>query len=454
MATERLDVPGTKGPPPDVGSTVPVPALVAGVVAIVLILGGLAFWWSSRGSDARRPLILATGPEEGAYHALGGALARLIEEEGLAPSVAVRATEGSRENMALLARGEVDLAILQSDTKGEDSARLITALFDEALHVLIAAELADQVSQIGDLAGRRVALGAAASGTRQVAELILDHFGVQPSEDLALDPAEAVARLETGEIDAVFALTALPSPAVATVASRKRVRFLSLGNAQERGSEADALALVYPRLHATTIPRGTYGAVPREPVRTVGVKAQLVGHGTLDEELVLEITAALFALRGRLNDTPHELSFGDLLSESYTPGKAGLAYHPGAVAYYERFQPSFIVEYAEPMSLGLTLLVGFWSAALAIRGWVRRARKNRIDAYYVEVVRDAPDLSRASREELLERRDRLVKIRERAFTDLVAERLEADESFVIFQNQVDGELASIQRRLAGMREPS
>ena len=96
MATERLDVPGTKGPAPDVGSTVPVPALVAGVVAIVLILGGLVFWWSSRGSDARRPLILATGPEEGAYHALGGALARLIEDEGLAPSVTVRATEGSR----------------------------------------------------------------------------------------------------------------------------------------------------------------------------------------------------------------------------------------------------------------------------------------------------------------------------------------------------------------------
>jgi len=162
------------------------------------------------------------------------------------------------------------------------------------------------------------------------------------------------------------------------------------------------------------------------------------------------MTAALFARRARLNDTSHDLQFGDLLKESYVPGAGGLAYHPGAIAYYERFKPSFIVEYAESLSLGLTLLVGAWSGTLALRGWFARARKNRIDAYYVEVVRDAPDLSQAGRDELLARRDHLVRVRERAFNDLVDERLQADESFVIFQNQVGGELASIGRRLAGL----
>jgi hypothetical protein len=182
--------------------------------------------------------------------------------------------------------------------------------------------------------------------------------------------------------------------------------------------------------------------------------AQLVGRRDLEEGLVYDLTSTIFTRRNRLNDTSHDLTFGDRLTESYRPGAGGLPHHPGAVAYYERYQPSFVVEYAEPMSLALTLLVGAWSTVLALRGWFARSRKNRIDAYYVEVVRDAPDLSEATREELLARRDRLVKVRERAFNDLVDERLEANESFVIFQNQVDGELASIQRRLAGMREPS
>jgi len=452
MATERPDVPGAKSPPPEVGSPVPLAALLAALVALLVLAGGLATWWSLARASRSRPLVLATGPEIGAYHALGSALARLIEDEGLAPRVTVRATAGSGENMELLAAGDIDLAIIQSDTNAHKSVRLITGLYDEALHVLVSARVAEEVSRLSDLHGRRVSLGGANSGTRQVAERILAHFEVVPGEDLALAPGEAVERLEAGEVDAVFALTAVPSPAVAAVAGHERVRFLTLGDAQEVGSEADALALVYPRLHAATVPRGTYGRVPVEPVRTVGVKAQLVGRRELDEGLVLDLTTAIFAERNRLNDTDHEFSFGDRLAESYTPGAGGLPYHPGAVAYYERFRPSFVVEYAEPISLLLTLLVGVWSATLALRGWFRRARKNRIDAYYVEVVRDAPDLTRATRGELLARRDRLVKVRERAFTDLVNERLEANESFSIFQSHVDGELASIQRRLAGMQE--
>lgn len=436
----------------DVGSRLPLPALLAALVTLVVVVGGLAFWWSLARADRRRPLVLATGPRTGAYHALGMALAGLLEDEGLAPRVTVRETEGSVDNVELLATGAADLAIIQSDTSTPNSVRLITGLYDEAMHVLVSTVGAEPVTALSNLRGRRVSLGGTHSGTRQVAERMLSHFEVVPGEDLALDPATAVSRLEAGELDAVFALTAVPSPVVAAAARREGIRFLSLGDAREVGSEADALALVYPKLHVTTVPRGTYGRVPRDPVRTVGVTAQLVGRSGLDEGLVFDMTAAIFAGRHRLNDSDHELSFGDRLTESYTPGAGGLPYHPGAVAYYERFQPSFVVEYAEPMSLALTLLVGAWSTTLALRSWFARRRKNRIDAYYVEVVRGAPDLSQATREELLVRRDRLVKVRERAFTDLVDERLEANESFSIFQNHVDGELASIQRRLAGMQD--
>jgi TRAP transporter TAXI family solute receptor len=434
----------------DVGSSVPVAALVAATVALVLVAGAVGLWWVEGRKTARRPLVLATGPEEGAYNALGGALARLIQDEGLAPSVTVEPTEGSAENIELLSAGAVDLAIVQNDTEASDAVRLVTSLFDEALHILVSVDAASEVRKLTDLTGRRVSLGSAASGTRQVAERILKHFEVEPAEDLPLAPAEALALLEAGDLDAVFVLTVLPSPAIASVAHREPIRFLSLGDAQEQGNEADALALVFPRLHATTIPRGTYGRVPLAPVKTVGVRAQLVGRSDLDDRLIYDLTAALFARRARLNDTSHHLPFGDLLSERYVPGAGGLAYHPGAIAYYERFKPSFFVEYAEPLSLGLTLLVGAWSATLALRGWFARTRKNRIDAYYLEVVRDAPDLSGAGRAELLARRDHLVRVRERAFNDLVDERLRADESFVIFQNQVGGELASIGRRLAGM----
>ena len=58
-----------------VGSPLPLPALLAALVALLVVVGGLAFWWSLARADRRRPLVLATGPGTGAYHALGTALA-------------------------------------------------------------------------------------------------------------------------------------------------------------------------------------------------------------------------------------------------------------------------------------------------------------------------------------------------------------------------------------------
>jgi TRAP transporter TAXI family solute receptor len=439
--------------PRHVGSSLPVTAIVAAGVSLLVLVGGFSLWRSFRQVRERRVLVLATGPESGTYHALGQALGRLIEAERLAARVDVRATEGSGENMGLLASGVADLAIVQSDSRPVESIRLIGTLFDEAMHILVAPEAAGSVSRIGDLDGRRVSLGGATSGTRQVAERVLAHFEVTPAEDLALEPAEALDGLREGRLDAVFLLTAVPSRVVAELARDDGARFLSLGEAQEVGGEADALALVFPQLHATTVPRGTYARLPAAPVRTVGVRAQLVGTGDLANDFVYRLIATLLAKRSRLDDPANEFLFADRFRESYAPETTRLPYHPGATAYYERARPSFIVEYAEPLSLGFTMVVGFWSASLALRQWIRRRRKNRVDRYYIEVVKGAPNLAVASADELVARRERLVEVRERAFTDLVAERLEADESFVILQNHIDSELASIQRRLARTAQP-
>ncbi len=431
-----------------VGSPFPLGAMLAAVVALGVLIGGFAWWRSARAEGPVDRLVLATGPESGAYHALGVAMARLIEERGLVDAVEVRATQGSVENMRLLGSGEADLAIAQSDADPVDSVRLVATLFEEVLHVLLSPQAAGEIEAISDLDGRRISLGGAASGTRPVGLKFLDHFEISPSVDLEIDPAQALELLERGDLDAVFVLTAMPSVMVSELASGSEARFLSLGDAQEVGNEADAMALVYPRLHATNIPRGTYGRLPVEPVRTVGVSAQLLCRDDLPGGLVQQIVEAMFAGRSQLDDTDHSLAFGERLRELYDPSAEHLSYHPGAVAYYERFRPSFVVAYAEPISLGLTLLVGLWSASLALRQWLRRSRKNRIDAYYLEVVRDAPDLATADRDALRARQSRLLRIRERAFTDLVEERLDANESFSIFQSHIDGELASIERRLA------
>jgi len=437
-------------PAGNVGTSIPLPTVIALIVALLVVVGGVATYRTVAGEDVRQELIIATGPETGTYHALGLALGRLLEAHGIVDSVTVIPTDGSVANMQLIATQDsgADLAFIQSNAPAHGGARLIAPLYDEVLHILVSNNASAEIKSIEDLGGRRVSLGAAASGTRQIAERVLEHFRVEPGADLTIDESGAAKGLTEGSIDAAFFLTAIPSTTVEQLAQQSAVRFLSLGDAQEFGNEADALALVNPSLHATRIPRSTYVRLPQHPIRTVAVAALLVAQRSLDPQLVNDITAALFAQRSDLTDAQgQQIAVTRRIREKYNPAGAAIPYHAGAVAYYQREDPSFVVKYAEAISLGLTLLVGLYSAYIALREWLRRRMKNRIDAYLIEVDRQTADLATLSREQLIERRDALNQLRHRAFSDLVAEQLQANESFSIFQNHLRDEFAAIEARI-------
>lgn len=436
----------------DVGSSIPLGAIVATVLAIALLGAGIVTYRALSPRVESSEVVIATGSPSGTYHVLGLALARVLEETGVVASATVRTTDGSVSNAGLIGSGAADLALIQSDTPVNDRVRLIARLYDEVLHILVATRRAGEIRGIRDLTGRTVAVGAAGSGTRQVAMHVLDHFGVEVGRTVEMPPDQAIESLSSGAVDAVFLLTAIPSPAVEELCERDLVRFLSLGEAQLLGNEADGLALVYPNLNAMVIPRATYGRLPAEPVQTIAVVAQLVASERLDPALVQRITATIFERRTRLEGSDMAvIDIAERIRERYEPGEVHLPYHAGAIAYYERSRPPFLVEYAESISLGLTVLVGAYSGWIALRQWLRRRRKNRIDAYYVEAVEHAVDPAETDLVILRDRRSALVELRRRAFSDLIAEKLDANESFTILQDHISRELEMIAARIDAAR---
>ena len=271
---------------------------------------------------------------------------------------------------------------------------------------------------------------------------------MQVGEELGLSPREAAAGLVDGSVEVAFVLTSIPSRLVNELAAKDAVRFLSLGDAQEYGNESDALALVFPSIRATTIPRSTYTRLPEQPVRTIAVSALLVARRDLDPELVRSVTRLLFEYRGGAGGLEgDEAVVAQQIHEDYRPAAYQIPFHEGAIAYYNREEPPFFVEYAEAISLGLTLLVGLYSGSIAFREWMRRRMKNRIDAYLIEIEEQTADLGSMSLEQMMGHRDALDDIRHRAFSDLVSERLLADESFTIFQNHLRDEFSAIEARI-------
>ena len=434
----------------DEGSSLPVPAIVAGVVAVVVVIAGLAAYFALDEAETGHEIVIATGSETGMYHALGTALAKVLEAEGVVRNAEILATDGSVANMELIGEGGsgVDLAFVQSDTPPNPSARLIAPLYDEVLHILVAKRLAAEVRTVYDLGDLRVALGPPGSGTRQLSERVLAHFGVTVGEELELSPEAAAQGLVDGSVDVAFILTAIPSRLIGGLAAADAVRFVSLGNAQESGNESDALALVYPAVSTTTIPTSTYVRLPEHPVQTIAVSALLVARRGLDPDLVRAITEAIFEHRGGAGGLQgEEKTVAQRIHEDYRPSAYVIPFHNGAVGYYHREEPPFFVAYAEAMSLGLTLLVGAYSGYVALREWMKRRMKNRMDAYLIEIEELAADLSSLSLPELISHRDALYEIRHRALSDLVSERVLADQSFTIFQNHLRDEFAAIEARI-------
>lgn len=435
----------------DVGSSVPVIAIVAALIALAVAAGGAYLYRSLSTEEPHPPIVIATGPESGAYHALGKALKRVLETTGAFSSVEILTTDGSAENMALIGNpeGRVDLAFVQANASPSTNARLVTSLYDEVLHIIISKSDAATIKTIYDLEGANVSLGGAGSGTRELAQEVLRHFGIKVNEDVVMTPAQAAQALADETIDAAFILTALPSTLISDMAERDEIRFISLGGAQELGDEAHALELVIPGVQRDTIPRATYVRLPLRATHAISVTAMLIAREGIDEDLVRDITAIIFGYRsGESGLEGSELAVARKIREHYDPSIAPIPYHPGATAYYRREEPPFFVEYAEALSLVVTLLLGLFSISIALREWLRRRMKNRVDAHLLEAERLATDVHTLGHDELIRRQGELEELRRTAFADLVSERVLADEAFIILQNHLRDELAAVAARIA------
>jgi len=97
----------------------------------------------------------------------------------------------------------------------------------------------------------------------------------------------AVEKLLKGDVDALI-VTVQPSQEPVARALRGGARLLEIN-----GPEVEALRAHYPLLRRTLLPGGTYPGQDK-PLHTVGVDLVLVCRADLDNELVYELTRALF----------------------------------------------------------------------------------------------------------------------------------------------------------------
>ena len=254
-----------------------------------------------RTGEAGNTVLVAAGPEGGEYSRFLRSVVAGIRE---AAPMQVVTSEGSVENAMLIDRGGARLGIVQSDVAAAAVTgaglfagtgplahlRAVARLFPEPVHVVVRAD--SGITSLPKLAGRRVALGAVSSGTRQTARRLLEAAGVdvrQLEDSEADSPQEALDWLIKGEIDAVIEVVSAPWRQLENAMHTAPLVLVPL-DLNVRVEVATGAHGLFP----LTISARTYPG-QAEPVPTVAAAALLVARDDVPDEVVTNTLDLLYA---------------------------------------------------------------------------------------------------------------------------------------------------------------
>ena len=281
-------------------------------------------------------LRIGTAGEGGNYNSLGKALSRTLEKAPYKINVEVKTTAGSAANIRLLSQDYLELAIAQSDvidemyagtldTQAMKGYSAIAALYPEPVQIVVRAD--SGIASVSELAGKKVSVGEADSGTQKNAAQILQAYGLA-SNMLTVQNmtyAEASKALSDGSIDAMFCTAGAPAQAITDLSGTTPVSLLPI-----EGQQSDLLTGAYGFYTKAVIPAGTYKGQDSD-VTTLAVLSVLLASDKVSTETVYTITGALFKEKAALN-TAVPVEFD--LQEQKAVESVTIPFHPGAAQYY------------------------------------------------------------------------------------------------------------------------
>jgi uncharacterized protein len=307
--------------------------------ALAVVVGSLCvIGLVTAASAGEVKLIMATGGTAGTYYPYGGAMAKIWNSKIPGMNVTAQATGASVENVRLMNKDEVELALVQSDTidfafnakeafkEKLTNMAVVAVLYPEVIHIVVRGEL--DVKSFSGLRGKKIGVGAPGSGTEANFRQLLDVYKMS-KDDVStqfLSFAESADQFKDRRIDAFMVTGGVPTSAIMDVASQRDIKILPIEDTM-----ISSITNKYPFLAAAVIPANSYKGVTAD-VKTVAVNAVLIAHPKLSETVVYNMTKALFENQAELAAAHAK---GKVLSLQSAATGVSIPFHPGAAKYYK-----------------------------------------------------------------------------------------------------------------------
>ena len=283
----------------------------------------------------RTAVTLGTATPGGGFPVYGEAFAEAIHAADPTLEIRQRNTKGSTENVPLLERGEVDLALVQGEVAYEAivgvgrapaDLRILTAMYSTPGMFVVRADSPYRV--ITDLKGQPVAFGARGSGLVILARYVLDGIGLDQQRDfqaIFLDAAgEGPTMVMDGRAAALWG-GGIGWPGFAAVAKGPAGgRFIA-----PTVAEIERIRAKHAFLKPLTIAAGSYPG-QEGAISSVGSWSFVMARATLSDDVAYRLARALH--RGEADLAKRLPQAAETTAANTAVPRADLI-HPGVARY-------------------------------------------------------------------------------------------------------------------------
>ena len=272
------------------------------ICAGFLMLAGSAAAQQGDKAISKTTISLGTATPGGGFPLYGDAFAEIMNAADPTLSILPRNTKGSNENIPLLEKGELDIALVAGEPSYEafmglggrtkTSARILTAMYSSPGMFVVRAD--SPYKSIRDLIGQAVAFGARGSGLPILSRYMLDGLGLKQDEDfksIYLDRAgDGPAMVEDGRAAALWG-AGIGWPGFAAVASGPSgARFIA-----PTPDEIARIRAKHAFLKPLTVPANSYPG-QTAPIDSMGSWSFILVRENLPDDVAYHLARTLHGI--------------------------------------------------------------------------------------------------------------------------------------------------------------
>ncbi|HHV17586.1 MAG TPA: TAXI family TRAP transporter solute-binding subunit [Thermoanaerobacterales bacterium] len=314
--------------------------LVVSLLVISIVLAGCSNNAGSSGeggnkSEENWQLSIGTASMGGAFFPVGQEIANLVTKYVDGAKMTPEVTAGALENPRLIANGDVELGITNANLayfaangmkpyEGKLEVSAVSLLHPSVFHIITMAD--SPINSIADLKGKKIAVGPAGGGTLPILQALLEQYGLSMDDIVPnyLSYNDGFTQLSDGNVDVALALSGYPASAVVEISTSKDIKFIEIAD-----DKLDNILAKYSYYSKVKVPKDVYKL--KGDATAIGVPNVLLVNNNLDEQLVYNITKAIFDNLDEFKEANANAKQIDIETADQTP----IPLHPGAKKYFD-----------------------------------------------------------------------------------------------------------------------